>query len=129
MSEVTLAPRTRLGRLARISHSVLSLAVAVGVFVALGFALGPGVAVFGFVVGALMMVFAYRRGMRLRRRMKEDPVATMRSMDREASALGKFYAGFAFATMGVCVVVIIAVVIGIVLVLMMPETKGGALQD
>jgi hypothetical protein len=108
-ADVTVAPRTRLGWFARIAHSVLTLAVVVGVFVGVGYALGAGIAALFFVLFVLMMVFAYWRGMKLRRRMKADPVGTMRSIDRTNTALGKFYASVAFATMGVGMVAIIAV--------------------
>jgi hypothetical protein len=88
---------------------VLSLAVLVGVFVGLGYALGVGWAASLFVLFVLMMVFAYRRGMKLRQRMKMDPVGTMRDIDRTNTAFGKFYAGLAFVTMGIGVVAIIVV--------------------
>lgn len=106
---MTLAPRTRLGRSARIAHSLLSLAVVVGVFVGLGYALGVGWAASFFILFVLMMVFAYWRGMKLRQRMKTDPVGTMRDIDRTNTAFGKFYAGIAFATMGIGIVAIIVV--------------------
>ena len=106
---MTLTPHTRRAWFLRITHSVFALVLVVGVFVALGFALGPGVAAFGFILTALMMVSAVWWGLRLRRRMETDPVATTRSIDRMNTAFGKFYAAVAFAIMGIGIVAIIAV--------------------
>jgi hypothetical protein len=111
MSEVTLTPRTRVGLFARITNSVVSLAVVAGVFVGLGFAVGPGVAIFGFVLAALTMLYAVRRGLKLRLLRRTDPAAVDRIVDRSATRIGKFYAGLAFATMGIGVIAIIAVLV------------------
>jgi len=106
---VTLKPQTRLGWVARITFWAISLVPTLGVFVALGFAFGPAVAIAGFVLGLLSLAYAYRRGMKLRRVMKEDPAAAFRSMDKSAIREGKLLAGIAFVTIGVGVVAIVAI--------------------
>lgn len=109
MRQMTLRPQPRLRWFARIAIWTLSLVPAVVVFVVLGFAFGAWVAAFTFALAALSVVYAYRRGMRLRRLMEADPAAAFRDMDRRATREGKFYAGVAFATMGVGIVAIIVV--------------------
>ncbi len=106
---MTLRPRTRLGWFARITHWMISLVPTLGVFVVLGFVFGPAVAIVGFALGLLGLAYAYRRGMKLRRVMKEDPAAAFRSMDKSAIREGKLFAGIAFVTMGVCIVAIVAI--------------------
>jgi hypothetical protein len=109
MSQMTLRPQTRLGWFARITLWAISLVPTFGVFVALGFAFGPPVAIVGFVLGLLGLAYAYRSGMKLRRVMKEDPAAAFRSMDKSAIREGKFFAGIAFVTMGVGIVALVAI--------------------
>lgn len=109
MSQMTLRPRTPVGWFARITVWAISLVPTLGVFVALGFAFGPAVAIVGFVLGLLGLAYAYRSGMKLRHAMQEDPAAAFRRMDKSAIREGKLFAGFAFLTMGVGIVAIIAI--------------------
>ena len=44
------------------------------------------------------MTYAYRRGVKLRQRMEDDPAGTWRSIDRTNTAFGKWLAGMAFVT-------------------------------
>ena len=106
---MTLPPRTHLGWSARIALWVVSLVPALGVYIALGLAFGPWIASFAFVLSALAMAYAHRRGLKLRRVMKSDPPAAFRTIDRGATREGKLYAAISFVTIGVGVIAIIVV--------------------
>jgi hypothetical protein len=111
MSEMTDDGRTRrFAIFASLTHSVLSLALILGGFVFIGFEFGPGFAAFGFIVLAGVMAFAYRRGLKLRQRMKDDPAGTWRSIDRTNVAFGKFFAGMTFVVMAFALVALIALI-------------------
>ena len=110
MSEVTSPPSTRLGWFVRGTNSLLSLAIIVGLFVALGFAFGAGLAAAGFIFVALLMAVSYWWGMKLRRRMKTDPEGTWRSIDRTNTAVGKLFAAAGLTLVGVCILGIIALI-------------------
>ncbi|HEY2353582.1 MAG TPA: hypothetical protein VGH79_01615 [Gaiellaceae bacterium] len=75
----------RLAIFASLTHSVLALALILGAFVFFGFVLGPGFAVFGFIVLVAVMAYAYRRGLKLRQRMKGDPAGTWAALTEPTS--------------------------------------------
>jgi ABC-type transport system involved in multi-copper enzyme maturation permease subunit len=92
-------------------HSLLSLALILGAFVAIAFMFGPAPAIAGFIVLAALMTYAYRRGIKLRQRMEDDPAGTWRSIDRTNIAFGKWFAGMAFVTAAFVLVGLIALIV------------------
>jgi UPF0716 family protein affecting phage T7 exclusion len=104
-----MLPRSRSGRIGLHLLSLIEVAAAVALVVALGFALAPAVIVFTAVITVLAVGWGYRRGRRLRRLLRIDPGAAQRLSDRDATRIGKLYAGLAFATMAASVIAIIAI--------------------
>jgi len=106
---VKMLPRSRAGRIGLYLLRFIELAALVAFFVALGFALGPGIIAFTAAITVLASGFGYWRARRVRRLRRTDPAAAQRMSDREMTRFGKFYAGIAFLTMGVGIVAIIVV--------------------
>jgi anaerobic C4-dicarboxylate transporter len=104
-----MLPRSRAGRIGLHLLTLIELAAAAAFFVALGFALGPGVIGVTAVITIVALGWGYLRGRKRRELRRSDPVAARRMDDRDATRLGKMYAGFAFVTMGVCIVAIVVI--------------------
>jgi hypothetical protein len=104
-----MLPRSRGFRIGLRLLTLIEVAAAVAFFVALGFALGPGVISATAVIAVIALGLGYWPARKRRQLLRSDPVAAQRMSDRDATRLGKVYAGFAFATMGVCIVAIIVI--------------------
>jgi hypothetical protein len=106
---VSMLPRSQGGRIGLHLLHVIELAALVAFFVALGFALGPGIIAFTAVMTLLAGGIGYWQARKVVRLRRTDPAAAQRLSDRQFTHFGKIYAGIAFLVMGTCIVAIIVI--------------------